>query len=238
MFGIDVATLTSLTKILFDGLAVLIIIFLYIKSTNEREKERKEDRKRYNDIVNDIVNGVHNAHLTPSESKGIIKIEKQINEKLNKILQETEASRVSIVRYHNGSKDMTGKSFLKMSMTNEVINVGVASMMPNFKDIFRSFLTYWCHEIERNGVCVIQDTDNMQNEDIGLYQYFKTINVQAEYGVALQDGYGNVIGFLSVAFLDKDKFKIEKIEKSLDKNLPQIETLISINDGGGENELQ
>ena len=30
MFGLDVATITALVKLLFDGLAILVIIFLYI----------------------------------------------------------------------------------------------------------------------------------------------------------------------------------------------------------------
>lgn len=64
MLGLDVAALTSLTKLLFDGLAMLVIILLYIRTNNNREKERKEERERYNQMVDDIITGVHNAHLT------------------------------------------------------------------------------------------------------------------------------------------------------------------------------
>lgn len=237
MLGLDVAALTSLTKLLFDGLAMLVIILLYIRTNNNREKERKEERERYNQMVDDIITGVHNAHLTPNESKNIAYIEKQINDTLNIILKETNASRVSIVKYHNGNKDMTGKSFLKMSMTNEVINIGVASMMTSFKDIFRSFLAYWCHEIEENGYCIIEDTENIKEQDITLYQYLKTINVQAKYGMALKDNYNNVIGILCIEFLDKDDFDVKKIKTSLDENFSKIETLIAVN-GGVKNELQ
>lgn len=237
MLGLDVAALTSLTKLLFDGLAMLVIILLYIRTNNNREKERKEERERYNQMVDDIITGVHNAHLTPNESKNIAYIEKQINDTLNIILKETNASRVSIVKYHNGNKDMTGKSFLKMSMTNEVINIGVASMMTSFKDVFRSFLAYWCHEIEENGYCIIEDTENIKEQDITLYQYLKTINVQAKYGMALKDNYNNVIGILCIEFLDKDDFDVKKIKTSLDENFSKIETLIAVN-GGVKNELQ
>lgn len=237
MLGLDVAALTSLTKLLFDGLAMLVIILLYIRTNNNREKERKEERERYNQMVDDIITGVHNAHLTPNESKNIAYIEKQINDTLNIILKETDASRVSIVKYHNGNKDMTGKSFLKMSMTNEVINIGVASMMTSFKDVFRSFLAYWCHEIEENGYCIIEDTENIKEQDITLYQYLKTINVQAKYGMALKDNYNNVIGILCIEFLDKDDFDVKKIKTSLDENFSKIETLIAVN-GGVKNELQ
>lgn len=234
---INLETITSLTKLLFDGLAVLFVFYLFMRVNKEREKEREEDKERYNNMVDDIIKGVHNIHLTPTESKKIVYIDKQINDDLNVILKETEASRVSVIRYHNGNKDMTGKSFLKMSTTNEVISVGVSSMMSSFKDVFRSFLAYWCHEIEEKGFYAIDDVDKTKNTDISLYQYLKTINIQANYSVALKDQYNNVIGILCIEFLDKDKYNIEKIRKSLNENFPKIETLISVG-GGIENELQ
>ena len=47
---IDVATLTALSKLLFDGLAILIVFILYIKGNQKRDKEyeaeREEQRKR------------------------------------------------------------------------------------------------------------------------------------------------------------------------------------------------
>lgn len=172
--------------------------------------------------------GVHNMHLTPDESKRVAQIDKKINDDLNIILKETGASRVSVIRYHNGSKDMTGKSFLKMSATNEVLNMGVASMMTSFKDLFRSFLAYWCHEIEIKGYCSVDNVENIKNNDISLYQYLTAINIQASHAVALRDANNNVIGILHLEFLDKDDFDIGKIEKSLDKNFPKIEALISI----------
>ena len=88
---IDVATLTALSKLLFDGLAILIVFILYIKGNQKRDKEyeaeREEQRKRneelqenYNSMIQDIIKGVSQKHLTPIESKNIGKIEKQIND--------------------------------------------------------------------------------------------------------------------------------------------------------------
>ena len=171
---IDVATLTALSKLLFDGLAILIVFILYIKGNQKRDKEyeaeREEQRKRnkelqenYNSMIQAIIKGVSKKHLTPIESKNIGKIEKEINDIINQILLETGASRVCIVKYHNGNKDMTGKSFLKMSMTNEVVNLGVAPMMSDFRDLFRSLLAYWCHEIETKEFCIISDAEDLKD---------------------------------------------------------------------------
>jgi hypothetical protein len=247
MFGLDIATLTALAQLLFNGLAVLVIIFLYIKQNKKRQEEYEEDRKEqkkrsdelhknYNSIIQDIIQGVSIKHLTPKESKNIAQVEKQINDIINVILKETDASRVCIVKYHNGNKDMMGKSFLKMSMTNEAVSIGVAPMMGEFKDLFRSLLAYWCHELETNKYCVIEDTEDLKDVDVTMYQYLSVRNIEAKYGISLKDNNGDVIGFICIEYLDKKDFDLEKIKHSMKRNFPKIETLITLN-GGVENEL-
>lgn len=247
MFGLDVATLTALAQLLFNGLAILVIFFLYIKDRNKRQKEYEDDRKaerernnklseNYNSMIQDIIQGLSKKHLTPKESKSIAQIEKQITDIINVILKETNASRVCIVRYHNGNKDMTGRSFLKMSMTNEVVNIGVTSMMGEFKDVFRSLLAYWCHEIESKKYCVIKDAEELKNIDMTMYQYLSTRNIEAKYGTGLKDSLGNVIGFICIEYLNKNDLDLDKINTSMTKNFPKIEALVSL-DGGVSDEL-
>ena len=244
---IDVATLTALSKLLFDGLAILIVFILYIKGNQKRDKEyeaeREKQKKRnkelqenYNSMIQDIIKGVSKKHLTPIESKNIGKIEKEINDIINQILLETGASRVCIVKYHNGNKDMTGKSFLKMSMTNEVVNLGVAPMMSDFRDLFRSLLAYWCHEIETKECCIISDVEDLKDIDITMYQYLTVRNIEAKYGIGLKDNDGNIIGFICIEYLNKSDFDLKKINNVMIKDFPKIETLVSL-DGGVEYEL-
>lgn len=238
----DIATLTALCKLLFDGLAVIIMIILFLKTNKKRQSEYDQERKEYKEMnkeihdnytamIQDIVQGVSKRHLTFEESKGLIQIEKQINDAINVILKETNASRVCIVKYHNGNKDMTGKSFLKMSMTNEVVNIGIAPMMQDFKDIFRSLLSYWCHELEINEVCVIRNVEEIKGKDVTMYQYLVTRNIESKYGTVLKDNDGNIIGFICIEYLDKKDFDLEKINKTMEDNLPKIQTLVSL-DGG------
>lgn len=238
----DIATLTALCKLLFDGLAVIIMIILFLKTNKKRQSEYDQERKEYKEMnkeihdnytamIQDIVQGVSKRHLTFEESKGLIQIEKQINDAINLILKETNASRVCIVKYHNGNKDMTGKSFLKMSMTNEVVNIGIAPMMQDFKDIFRSLLSYWCHELEENEVCAIRNAEEVKDKDVTMYQYLVTRNIESKYGTVLKDNDGNIIGFICIEYLDKKDFDLKKINKSMEDNLPKIQTLVSL-DGG------
>lgn len=254
----NVTLITSLCKLLGDGLFAVLIAILYVKDRNKRQKEYEEERKileedykkikeareqeyqniseNYNKMITDIVNGVNEHHLTPEESKSIAQVEKQINDIVKNMLVSTNASRVCIVKYHNGSKDMTGVSFLKMSMTNEAVNIGVAPLMQDFQNHFRSLLAYWCHEIDEKGECLISNTEDLIDKDITMYEYLKTRKIEAKYGVAIRDAYRNVIGFICVEYLDRYDFKEEKVKKAIKENQMILETLISLN-GGGRCEL-
>lgn len=236
----ELTTLVALAKAIGDGVVLAIIIVLYLLDRKRRQKEyyedraalaeeRKEYKSDYKKLVEDIINGVNGHHLTPQESKSVAQIEKKINDTIQEILEKTKASRVCIVKYHNGQRDMTGMAFLKMSMTNEVVNRGVAPLMGDFKDLFRSYLAYWCHELEINHKCIIKDTNDMQNIDINMYEYLRTRNIEAKYGIALTNLEGDIIGFLCVEYLDKEDFNLENIEEVLDKQGKKIETLITLN---------
>lgn len=249
----DIAAVSSLIKLIGDGIFILFIAFLYYCDRKKRQKEYDEERKnrendyaeikknrekeyaamnkKYNQMIQDIISGVTCHHLTPEESKNIAQAEKQINDIVKIILNETNASRVCIVKYHNGNKDMNGVSFLKMSMTNEAINIGVAPLMPDFQGHFRSLLAYWCHEIDTKGYCIISNTEDLIDVDITLYEYLKTRNIESKYGIALRNINGDVIGFLCIEYLDKDDFSTDKIEKSLQNNYQRIEALLSLNGG-------
>ena len=236
----ELATLISFAKAIGDGIVVAIIIILYLIDRKKRnkqaeedkaelDKERREYKEEYKKLVKEIIDGVNGHHLTPKESKSIAQIEKKINETIQDMLEETKASRVCIVKYHNGQRDMTGKAFLKMSMTNEVVNIGVAPLMGNFKDLFRSYLAYWCHELEIKEECIIDNVDKMQNIDINTYEYLKTRNIEVEYGVALKDLEGEIIGFLCVEYLDKKEYKKELVADVIKQQGKKIETLITLN---------
>lgn len=236
----DLTTLISMAKAIGDGIVLAIIVVLYLLDRRNRNKEHNEDRNileeerkefkdDYKKLVGDIVDGVNGHHLTPQESKSVAQIEKKINDTIQEILEQTNASRVCVVKYHNGQRDMTGMAFLKMSMTNEVVNRGVAPLMGDFKDLFRSYLAYWCHELEVKGKCIIQDTNEMQNIDINMYEYLKTRNIEAKYGLALTNLEGDIIGFICVEYLDKKDFDLKKIEMTLEKQGKKIETLITLN---------
>ena len=69
----------------------------------------------------------------------------------------------------------------------------------------------------------------MQDIDINMYEYLKTRNIEAKYGIALTNLEGDIIGFLCVEYLNGEDFNLENIEEILNKQGKKIETLITLN---------
>ena len=96
------------------------------------------------------------------------------------------------------------------------------------RDLFRSLLAYWCHEIETKECCIISDVEDLKDIDITMYQYLTVRNIEAKYGIGLKDNDGNIIGFICIEYLNKSDFDLKKINNVMIKDFPRIETLVSL----------
>lgn len=145
----------------------------------------------------------------------MLKISREVDYVLQDILNECGASRVSLVQYHNGGHGMNKQSFLKMSMTNERMQVGIKPLMPEFRDQFRSVLSYFVHEIDSTGKCYISDLEEIKSFDVGTYEFLKARNIQAKFGIGIKDHEGMTIAFVCAEFRFKEQVNIEKIDSVL-----------------------
>ena len=218
--------------------SALVVVIFWLNYKRGTEKDDKKDDnltnimnkiQEQNDIlVNKIVSGVTGHKLTSEENSSLTCIEKEINDYL-KILQSlTDASRVSLVRYHNGNRGMDGLSFLKMSMTNECVKVGIQPIMQEFQNYFRSFLSYWCESLENEDYCIINDIESIRDKDANMYTYLKSRFVKSKYGVAVHNVEGVVIGFICIEYRDLCKLSENVIKGYLKEYQLKIETLLNL----------
>lgn len=193
------------------------------------EKEKRADEK-YDNLLHDFLNEMRKPHiLTEEENDRMTKIDEDIDVLLEKALNANNASRVHLVKYHNGGNDMLGNSILKMSMSNEKCAAGVAHIMNSFQNQLRSAFTYWIKELNEKGYCYIEDAESMDGVDNSIYQYMKQTGVKAKYGIAIKnDKTGAVIGYLCIDFSSKDNVNIDQIESCLRDKKNKIETLLTI----------
>lgn len=198
------------------------------EETRKAEQERQEALlKMQENLIDKIVNGVTTHVPTQEDNLKLTVVNQNIDTILQDILVETNASRVDLVQYHNGGRGINKQAFLKMSMTNEKIQLGVRPFIQDFKDQFRSVLGYFVNEINISGSCDIVDVDDMANKDIGMYEFMKNRGIAAKFGKGIKNPEGTTIAFICVEYIDKKDIDVEKVHNALREHYREIERLLN-----------
>ena len=113
-------------------------------------------------------------------------------------------------------------------MTNEVVKIGVQPFISEFQNQFRAMFSYWINEIDIKGYCNIENIEDMKLKDTSMYEFLKTRNIQAKFGIGIKNEENTTIGFICIEFLDKDNVNKEQVIKSLNNKKIKIETLLSV----------
>lgn len=203
-----------------------------IKKQNEAYQEFQQEmiERSHNmneQLIEKIVDGVYYRVPSNTENHMLTKINNEIDMILQDILVETNASRVNLVQYHNGGKGINKQAFLKMSMTNERIQLNVKPFISDFKDQFRSVLGYFVNEIGKNGYCYINDVDEMIEKDIGMYEFMCNRGIESKFGYAIHDKDKCVIAFICAEFIDKKDANEKTINNSFKEHYREIERLLN-----------
>lgn len=221
-------------------LCAAVVIWQVINDRNRQNKREEEDSSITQDIIDklkeqndlmlkEIIQKVDMGHtITQEEDKDISKVEKELELYLSQILKETNANRVSLFRYHNGGKDYSGRSFLRMSMTNEVVKGGTALIQHQSQNLFRSMFFGLIHSLEDNGYDYIDDIENIKDRDTGFYSYLKDFDIMSKYSIALYSSHKNMIGFITIDFANKDDANVNVISDCLQDKKIKVETLLNL----------
>lgn len=196
----------------------------------QKQNQDYQDQQAKNTemLIQNIVNGVTSHVPSPEENLKLTKVTEEIDKNLQSILMTTNASRASLVQYHNGGKGINKQSFLKMSMTNEQVQLGIKPLMTEFRDQFRSVLAYFVKELNDTGYCYIKDFEDIKTKDSSMYEFLRDIAIQAKFGIAIKNCDNTVIGFICLEYVDKTKANVDVIDKVLKDKQKVFETLLSL----------
>lgn len=240
------------------GVLVVVMFYLFVKRSHQKEDEQDNKHTQKDNLIqnnfstltkfiqeqfkmlidqqtennkllmNAIVKGVTNHVPSRDENDKLTNVNTEINNHLQQILLNTNASRANLVQYHNGGRGINKQSFLKMSITNEQVQLGVKPFISEFKDQFRNLLAYFVQQLDEKGYCYIQDSETLKDKDISTYEFLKDRGIQAKYGMAIRDNNGMVIGFVSVEYLDKNNANTQIIDKVFKEQQKVFETLLNL----------
>lgn len=211
-------------------LGILIVIaglflFFYYKDKTARDEEFKQ-------LFNALIDKEPHV-LTEKEDRLAKQIDKSITAELQEITNTLQPTRTLLVRYHNGGKDMNGLSFLKLSVTNECVNIGVRPVINEYQGQFRSSINEVCSEIDRVGYMNIPNREIIKNKDRGTYDLMVAKNTRSSYSYALRNNTGYIIGFISLIYYEDNLVKEnpEQIKEIMSKKATEISTLLSVKEG-------
>ena len=198
----------------------------YEATTNEFIEALKEQNEQ---MLEKIINKVDMGHMISSEEdKNTSRVEKELETCLDDVLKETGANRVSLFRYHNGGKDYNGRSFLRMSMTNEVVSGGTAPIQQSSQNLFRSMFFSLIGSLEETGVSYIKDVETVKDIDNGFYGYLKYFDIRAKYSTAVYNEKHSIVGFLTVDFHNLEGINDDNVIRVLSEIKLKVEALLNL----------
>lgn len=214
-------------------LVIIAAIFLVITlKTNKDANERNE--QLFNFAMGQLKDQLNPHILTEEEDSLANKIDKSINSYLQSIVQELGPNRAVVARYHNGGRDMSGISFLKLSITNEQVSPDTIPIIGDFQAQFRSVASYICDKLEEDGYCYVEDLEEIKDKDAGTYELLKLRDGQSCYAKALKSRSGYVIGAIMITYTSKNKNvrpSLNTIDNVLTKKANEISTLLNFKEG-------
>ena len=201
-----------------------------LKMIQEQNLAFQEQQLKNNEVlISNIVQGVTSHVPSSEENTKLTRITEEVDKTLQQMLIYTDADRVDLVQYHNGGKGVNRQSFLKMSMTNEQVKIGVKPFMPEFKDQFRSVISYITKTLNEKGYCYIDSAEDVKELDPGTYEFLINRGIESKYCMAIRDTQeGYVIGFVCVEYIKKETAKPNLVDKVFKEKQKVLETLLNL----------
>ena len=201
-----------------------------LKMIQEQNRVFQEQQLKNNEmLINNIVQGVTSHVPSSEENTKLTRITEEIDKTLQQMLIYTDADRVDLVQYHNGGKGVNKQSFLKMSMTNEQVKIGVKPFMSEFKDQFRSVISYITKTLNEKGFCYINDAEEVKEADPGTYEFLLNRGIESKYCMAIHNTQdGSVIGFVCIEYIKKESAKPDLVDEVLKEKQKIFETLLNL----------
>ena len=197
--------------------AIIFLVIFAFKSQanfNKKQQEINEKQQQANDaqearlmeyfekITGTMAQINYNTSIIHSkeEEEENRRVDEVIYQQLTKLLDKTKANRVSCFLYHNGGRNVLGRSFQKMSMSHEVVDSNTAPLMSQYQQMPRMMFPILNQKMAEQGYYYIEDMSKIQEVDTITYQSFIVRGVKAAFIQAIKATSGTILGFMTVEF--------------------------------------
>ena len=105
---------------------------------------------------------------------------------------------------------------------------GVKPFMAEFKDQFRSVISYIIKQLNEKGYCYIEDRENIKGIDAGTYEFLLNRGIESKYCTAIRNDEGTVIAFVCVEYIKKQDARTDLVDKIFKDKQKIFETLLNL----------
>lgn len=203
---------------------LFVIIRMFINQQNINKTQRDDNAAQeerlsamFDKMLENIlkINKNTNPHHTPQEEEDNRRVNLLINMQLQKIQLSTNANRVSCFLYHNGGRDVSGRSFQKMSMTHESVDFNTVPVMSSYQNVPRMMFPILVHKLSEQGYYYIEDINAIQKVDAITYQSFFSRGAKSVFIQAIQTTEQVVLGFVAIEFTTNQCTDIDELKRCL-----------------------
>jgi hypothetical protein len=157
-------------------------------------------------------------------------INRDVEDKIEKIRVDFEADRVWISQIHNGGHFLpTGKSIQKFSMFYEVVDIEIPSIKYKFQNIPLSLFTRSTDQLIKNDILIIPSFEDSVYEKYGLGDVSAISGCKSTDLFALKDLYGRYFGTFGLEYTKKEVLLEEKDIQEISRLASVIGGVLMIN---------
>lgn len=157
-------------------------------------------------------------------------VNRDVEDKIEKIREDFEADRIWISQIHNGGHFLpTGKSIQKFSMFYEVVDIEIPSIKYKFQNIPLSLFTRSTEQLIKNDMLIIPSYQDPAYEKHGLADVSVISGCKSTYLFALKDIYGRYFGTFGLEYTKKEVLLEEKDVQEISRLASVIAGVLMIN---------
>lgn len=136
-------------------------------------------------------------------------------EKLIRLQYELDADRVLLFAYHNGTYDLNGVGFLRISCVDEITSYGTKPMSQFYKNIPIAFVTLWNRAVVKKESFEILDIEELGKQDVVTYEQAKVSGMQSFFALGWYDENGLAKGYIQLTYCKKKHEKYTQQQMDL-----------------------
>ena len=221
----------GLVPVMF-ALIVFLILYILKKNRNdskEKEEKAEKDKKEKSEqeekialILQGVMDSRVEVHTREEEDKNR-KVNNYIEAQLSELISKQHANRAYVFMYHNGGKDVAGRNFQKMSITNEIVDVNTVPIMGSYQNIPRSMFPTVFKTLSEKDVYYIPNIDDIKETDAVFYQMLLTHGVKSAFIHGIKrDVDKMVLGFVVLEYVSSKCEDMDEAKEDLELKTMKI----------------